>query len=96
MLNEEDADQELSELDGEGRPEVGVDVSGTVCEVYGRLNQPSAIRYQQKKEYREGQNAFWIMMRLEENDMGRHLKVARNAGPFRPFRQRRLEVILAH
>lgn len=35
-------------------------------------------------------------MHLEENDMRRYLVVARNAGPFRPFRQRQLEVILAH
>ncbi len=79
-----DVAQEPSELDGEGDPQVGVDVPGTVRDGYGLRDEAGASRYLPMDGCGRSQEAVRELVRLGPGDEGTNRRVARAHGASGP------------
>ena len=79
-----DVAQEPSELDGEGDPQVGVDVPETVRDGYGLRDEAGASRHLSMEGRRGRQENVRELVRLGEGDEGAGRGVARAHGASGP------------
>ena len=85
-----DVAQEPSELDGEGDPQVGVDVPGTVRDGHGLRDEAGASRYLPMERCGRSQEAVRELVRVGPGDEGANRGVARADGPCRTDDRRAL------
>jgi len=79
-----DVAQEPGEPDGKGRPEVGVDGPGTMCDGHGSPDEAGASRYLRAEGCQGGQKAVPKLVRLGARDAGANRRTARADGPSCP------------